>query len=107
LGANAATEITFNKDVTFGGMPVAAGTYRMYAIPGAEAFKVILNSETGVFFGAVEPDDALDVVAIDAPVQTPAAEVETFTISFEAVDSGAVINFAWDQTLFTIPIMAQ
>ena len=44
LGANAATEITFNKAVTFGGMPVDAGTYRMYAIPGADAFKVVLNS---------------------------------------------------------------
>ena len=34
LGANAATEITFNKNVNFAGKPVNAGSYRMYAVPG-------------------------------------------------------------------------
>ena len=107
LGANAATEITFNKDVTFGGEPIKAGTYRMYAIPGANAFKVILNSETGVFFGAAEPDHELDVVTIDAPVQKPAAEVETFTIGYSTTDTGVTINFSWVQTLFTVPVAIQ
>src|SRR5689334_13928639 len=32
LGANAATEITFAKNVLFGGKPVNAGSYRMYAV---------------------------------------------------------------------------
>jgi len=107
LGANAATEITFNKDVTFGGEPIKAGTYRMYAVPGANAFKVILNSETGVFFGAVEPDHELDVVTIDAPVQKPATEVETFTIGYSTTDTGVTINFTWVQTLFTVPVTIQ
>jgi hypothetical protein len=107
LGANAATEISFNKDVTFGGEPVKAGIYRMYAVPGANAFKVILNSETGVFFGAVEPDNELDVLTVDAPVQKPASEVETFTIGFSATETGVTINFSWDQTMFTVPVTIQ
>lgn len=107
LGANAATEITFNQDVTFGGEPVEAGTYRMYAIPGETAFEVILNSETNVFFGAMEPDAELDVVAVDAPVQRPPSEVETFTIDISASDSGAMITFSWDQTQFTVPVAVQ
>ena len=107
LGANAATEITFNKDVTFGGEAIKAGTYRMYAVPGANAFKVILNSETGVFFGAAEPDHELDVVTIDAPVQKPATEVETFTIGYSTTDTGVTINFTWVQTLFTVPVTIQ
>ncbi len=61
LGANAATEITFNKDVIFGGEPIKAGTYRMYAVPGPNAFKVTLNSETEVFFGVADPDHDLDI----------------------------------------------
>lgn len=69
LGANAATEISFNKNVTFGGKAVEAGTYRMYAIPGADTFEITLNSETDVFFGAVEPDYDLDVLTIEAPVE--------------------------------------
>ncbi len=107
LGANAATEITFNKDVTFGGAPIKAGAYRMYAVPGPNAFKVTLNSETGVFFGVAEPDPELDIVTVDAQVQKTASEVETFTIGFSKNDAGVTINFSWDQTMFTIPIAVQ
>ena len=107
LGANAATEITFNQDVTFGGEPVSAGTYRMYAIPGEDTFEVILNSETGVFFGAVEPDEELDVVTVEAPVQQTASIVETFTIEFSGNNSGVMINFSWDETMFTVPVAIQ
>ncbi len=107
LGANAPTEITFNQDVTFGGESVKAGTYRMYAIPGADAFEVILNSETNVFFGASEPDPELYVVAVIAPVQQPSSEMETFTIDIHSSDNGATITFSWDQVLFFVPVAVQ
>lgn len=107
LGANAATEITFNKDVTFAGQPVQAGTYSMYAVPGESAFQVALNSEVDIFFGVAEADHDLDVVTVDAPVQKPASEVETFTIDFSTTDTGVTINFTWDQTLFTVPVAVQ
>jgi hypothetical protein len=107
LGANAATEITFNKDVTFGGEPVKAGTYSMYAVPGSNAFSVSLNSEIDIFFGVAEADHELDVVMVDAPVEKTASEVETFTIDFSETDTGATINFSWDQTLFTVPVALQ
>jgi len=107
LGANAATEITFNKDVTFGGEPIKAGSYRMYAVPGSNTFKVTLNSEIDVFFGVTDPDPDLDIVTVDAPVQQTASEVETFTIGFSATDTGTTINFSWDQTMFTVPVAIQ
>ncbi|SEI89147.1 Protein of unknown function [Cyclobacterium xiamenense] len=107
LGANAATEITFNQDVTFGGKPVDAGTYRMYAVPGADAFEVRLNSETGVFFGVAEPDYALDVVTVQAPVQKIDSVVETFTIDIRSSDNGAIVVFSWDDVLFTVPVTLQ
>src|SRR3954469_7010827 len=43
LGANESTEITVNKDVLFNGQPVKAGTYKIYAIPGADEFDIVLN----------------------------------------------------------------
>lgn len=107
LGANAATEITFNKDVTFAGEALSAGTYRMYAIPGPDAFKIILNSEVGVFFGAVEPDPELDIMTVDAPVTKPQSEVETFNIGFSSNDSGVDIVFSWASAVFTVPVAVQ
>jgi hypothetical protein len=107
LGANAATEITFSQDVNFAGQAVAAGTYRMYAVPGATSFEISLNSELGVFLGVQEPDYSRDVVKVNVPVSTPAAEVEVFTISFEESGSEILMNIAWDNTLVAVPISVQ
>ena len=43
-GANEAVEITFYKDVTFGGKPVKAGTYTLFTIPGDNEWTVILST---------------------------------------------------------------
>ncbi len=107
LGANAASEITFNKNVTFGRKLVQAGTYRMYAVPGAETFEVTLNSETDVFFGVAEPDSELDVVTASAAVEKMATDVETFTILITASETGANLNFSWADTRFTVPVALQ
>ena len=107
LGANAATEITFNKDVNFAGQPVNAGTYRMYAIPGADAFTVNLNSEVGVYFAVGEPDPSLDVLSVKAPVTPQSTETEMFTIKFSTDSVGINMDFVWDKTLFRVPISVQ
>ncbi|HEX5170431.1 MAG TPA: DUF2911 domain-containing protein [Cyclobacteriaceae bacterium] len=103
LGANEATEINFNKDVIFNGKPVKAGTYSMYAVPGAETFDIALNSETDKS-GASEPNHSLDVLHTLTPVQPTDSPVETFTISLEPMDSGITIIFEWASTRFIIPV---
>ncbi len=104
LGANAATELTVDQDVLFAGQPIKAGTYRMYAVPGETAFAVTLNSEAGVFFAVSEPDPALDVLTVEAPVTEQPAVTELFTITIQEIERGARIDFDWDQTRFSIPI---
>ncbi len=103
LGANAPTEVTFNKDITFAGKPVSAGTYRMYAVPGAQSFQISLNSEIGSFSGAPEPDYSLDVVKVNIPV-TKAPETEKLNITFDKDGEVINMNLIWDTTLIQIPI---
>ncbi len=104
LGANAATEITFNQDVLFAGKSVPAGTYRMYAVPGPEFFEISLNKETGVYFGVSEPNYEMDLIKVNIPISSPDSEVEKFTISFEADGSETLMNMVWDMTLIQVPI---
>jgi len=106
LGANAATEITFSKNVTFGGKPVNAGTYRLYAVPGATSFQVSLNSETGVFLAVREPDYSKDVVKVDVPV-TEGPETEQLNIGFATDSTGVKMSCNWDKVQFTVPIKGQ
>lgn len=106
LGANDATEITFSKPVTFGGQAVDAGSYRMYAVPNADSWKITLNSELGEF-GFFEPNYDLDVVSIDAPTTATGDEVEQFTIQLNSAGAGLGLEFSWDNTKVVVPIAAQ
>ncbi len=103
LGANESTEITFNKDVNFNGTPVKAGTYRIYAVPGAEEFDIALNSELGKW-GAFEPDYAKDVLHTQVPVQKTSSLVEQYTIGIAPVDNGFDLIFEWANTRFVVQV---
>ena len=107
LGANAATEITFNKNILFAGQPVNAGSYRMYAVPGPASFQISLNSELGVTFTAAsEPDYTKDVLKVDVPVET-IPEVEQFVINFGTDSTGVNMDFTWDNVRVRVPIKVQ
>jgi hypothetical protein len=102
-GANEATEITFKKDVLFGGKPVKAGTYALFTIPGEKEWTVILNSVTGQF-GAFDYDKnkAKDVASVKVPVQKAKAPTEKFTIQVE----DAALHLTWDTTSVSVPLKA-
>ena len=102
LGANAPTQITFNKNISFAGSPVNAGTYRMYAVPGSAAFQIFLNSDIG-FSGASEPDHTKDIVKAEIPVQST-SETEQFVINFGSDSTSVNMDFVWDKVLVRVPI---
>jgi hypothetical protein len=105
LGANESTEITFSRDVLFNNSPVKAGTYRMYAVPGADAFEISLNTEVGKW-GYSEPDYDDDLLKTRVPVEK-ISSVELFTISLAPAGDGINMVFEWSDTRFTVPIKAQ
>ena len=103
LGANEATQITFNKDVNFNGSQVKAGTYWVYATPQENGFEIILNTELGQW-GAFEPDHALDLLKTTVPLEKAASPVEQFTISLQPIESGVSVVFEWSDSRWSIPI---
>jgi hypothetical protein len=106
LGANDATEVSFNKNINFAGKPVNAGRYRMYTVPNHDNWLVTLNSELGKF-GYHEPNHSFDVVIVDVPVETAPSETEQFTINFDNDSPGVQMNFIWDKTLVRVPLRIQ
>jgi hypothetical protein len=101
-GADEATQITFAKDVTFGGKPVKAGTYTFCAIPNATSWTVILNSKLGQW-GAFDYDKykAQDVVHVDVPVKTLSTPTEQLTMTA----NGGKVTLAWDTVQIEVPVM--
>ena len=102
-GANEATEITFYKDVMFGGKSVKAGTYSFFTIPGEDQWTVILNEVLNQW-GAYRYDDSKDVVRIEVEPKKTAATVETFSITSKKADEGYDLLLGWDDTYIEIPI---
>lgn len=106
LGANESTEITVSKDVLFNGQPVKAGTYRIYAVPGADEFDIALNSELGKW-GAMEPDYSLDVLHTKVRVEHLDTPVEQYTITLVEADGGIDVVFQWSDVKFIVPLKVQ
>jgi hypothetical protein len=99
-GANEATEVTFYKDVVFGGTAVKAGTYTMYAIPGKTTWTVVLSSQLNVW-GVYFHKDENDVAKVTIPVKQTEENLDVFSI---AIDEDMTINLGWGTTLISIPV---
>jgi hypothetical protein len=100
-GANSATEVTFKKDVNFGGKSVKAGTYSLFTIPNQGDWEVILNSELKQW-GAYGYEKVKDknVTQIKVKSMKTDAEVEKLTITA----SDSEIKIEWDTTVVKIAL---
>ncbi len=100
-GANEATEITFSKNVTFGGQPVSAGTYTLFTIPETDKWTVILNSVTGQW-GAYNYDKHKDKNVLTTQIEPRTLESVVEKLTFEIDSQG--IGMAWDNVKIFIPV---
>ena len=99
-GANTVTEITFDKDATFGGKPVKAGKYSLFVIPNEKEWTVILNSNVGFWGTQYEQNKEKDVLQVTVPTKKLPAAEEKLTYTF----TGSNMNIMWDETGVTVPI---
>ncbi|MDP5120603.1 MAG: DUF2911 domain-containing protein [Spirosomaceae bacterium] len=101
-GANAATIVSFSKDVTVGGSAVPAGEYTLWTIPNEGNWTIILNKETGQW--GTNYDEAEDLMQVNVPAETAGETVEKFTIKLIRAEGGIDMNLMWDETKVTVPI---
>jgi hypothetical protein len=103
-GANEATEVEFNKDISINGNSLPAGRYRFYTVPGKSDWTIAFNSELGKW-GYGEPDYDLDVLVLEIPSSDGSELIEQFTISAtKASENSMELILAWDRTTVSIPI---
>ncbi len=100
-GANEATEITFAKDMTFGGKPVKAGTYSLFTIPSESEWTIILNSELKQW-GSYEYDKikGKDVLQVKVPAKKVPMS-EKLIMNFDGSNN---LNIMWDEVGVSVPV---
>lgn len=100
-GANDGTEVTFKKNVNFGGKKVKAGTYTLFAIPGEKEWSFILNpnlKQWGSYgYDKIKKDDVAMVKVTSAKTKST-VEKMTFGVSDSSID------LMWDDTQVSIPL---
>lgn len=106
-GANEATTIETNRDLTIEGQTLKAGKYSLWTIPREHNWTIIFNSEHGQWgvnsTGKPNHNPELDVLKLDVQSVQQDQEFEQFTIAFEETGEDAEIVLMWDKTLISIP----
>lgn len=103
-GANAATKITFNTPIKFGGADVAAGTYALFTVPGDGEWTVILNSVADQW-GAFTYDETKDVLRVPAKSVALEHSVESLLIWFDDLrDESATLKITWENITVSVPL---
>jgi hypothetical protein len=102
-GANAATKVTFSKDVVVDGKPVPAGSYAFFVIPTANKWTLILSKKTDQFgaFTYKKDDDALRV---DVKPQPIAARERLAYLVSNFSDTAASLDLEWEKVRASLPI---
>ncbi len=101
MGADEATLLTTDKDITIGGTAIAAGKYSLYLWPTEAGAKLIVNKQTGQW--GTKYDEKQDLVRIDLKKEAVTAPVDQFTI---AIDKD-VLKLTWENTQYSAPIAAK
>lgn len=101
-GANAATTLVTDVDVTLGGVVVPKGTYTLYTLPGEKEWKLIVNRQTGQW--GTEYDPRLDLVRIPMKSLSRPDLLEAMTISFLPEDSfHGTLRLSWERKTLFVP----
>ncbi|XHF28556.1 DUF2911 domain-containing protein [Corallococcus exercitus] len=103
-GANAATKITFSHPVTFGGKAVPAGSYAIVSLPSQKGWKVMLNTDLGLWRGGAAYDASKDVASVSATTtEIPARERLTYLFT-DTTDAGTRLDLEWEKLRVSVPI---
>jgi len=101
-GANLATAMTVDGDVSIGGTPVGRGAYTLYSVPAAAGLTLIVSRKPP----GREPayDAKAEVARIPMKLERPAAAIDPFRIWFSPDGTDALLHVGWGEREFTARI---
>lgn len=102
-GANAATQLTISSPLRLAGVPLQAGTYTLWTLPGHEQVQLIINRQSGQW--GTEYDSSQDVARVAMQVDTLASPVERFTIRVDTAASRLLLE--WGTFRWSAPIVVE
>jgi hypothetical protein len=102
-GANAATKMTFSRDVSIGDTKVAAGSYAFFAIPTATKWTLILSKEANQS-GAFAYKKEQDLLRLDVRPQVIAPRERLAYLVSNFSETAAQIDLEWEKVRVSLPV---
>lgn len=104
LGANKATHLTTETDLTIGKLAVPAGTYTLFVLPAADGWKLIVNKKTGQWGIPYKAEyEATELGRVDMKVTKTKALVEQMSIAID----GGLLKIEWENTQASVALRAK
>lgn len=103
-GANSATKLSFDSNVTIGGVEMKKGTYAILTVPNKDAWEVQFHSYESSNWSSYK--DKEPAATVKAKAMTTKHDVETYTMSFQGLaDAGkGRLEILWSNVIVTLDI---
>lgn len=106
-GANAATKITFSRDVSFGGLAVPAGTYAIVSFPTPKGWEIVLNKNLAMGDAAREYDAKQDLGRVKATTASIAPRERLTFLFAGTTDNDTSLDLEWEKLRVSVPIKVE
>jgi hypothetical protein len=102
-GANEATTLVTDTNLTIGGKDVPAGSYTLFTVPNADKWVLVISKKTGEW-GVPYPGEGDDLARADMRVSSLSSPMENFTIGFDQTGSACAMHLDWEKTRASVDI---
>ncbi len=103
-GANAATKITFSREVRFGGADVLAGTYSIVTIPSEKGWIVALNKDLSINVADHNYNTKDELVRVKATTSAIPHRERMLFVFDNTKDDETSLDLEWDKLRVSVPI---
>jgi hypothetical protein len=104
-GANAATALSIDRELTIGDKMIPVGQYTLWTLPKRNGVDLIINRQVGQW--GTEYDPSKDLVHIPMTISTASQPRENFAITLAGRDGSGELRIQWDTFVWSVPVTAK
>ena len=102
-GADEATTLTTSRPIRVGTLSLPAASYTLWMLPSADAWTLIVNTETGQWHTRYDSKYDLGRVELQKESLVEPIEQLTFAIEKQPTGVGGVLKMMWERTAVSVP----
>lgn len=105
-GANNATTLDTQGDLTINGLKVPKGKYSLFTYIAPDQWQLIVNKQTGM--SGLDYEQGQDLGRVKMNLSKPPAPVETFKITLASAGGNkGTLTLAWENTVASVPFTVE